>query len=121
MRQLIQSGRFGVLLAVLITTALAHVSSQQTQTSADTVVFRIVVVESQEAAMKVIDALEHGENLVSLAARVSVDPSAANGGLVGPVAVADLRPEIRNALDRLGVGEVSDVVRLPTGFGVLKR
>jgi hypothetical protein len=122
MRQLVHRARFGFLLAALITAALAHVSSQrQTPAAADTILFRIVVVESQEAAMNVIDALTRGENVVALAARVSIDPSAANGGLVGPVPVADLRPEIRRALDGLRVGDVSGVVRLPTGFGVVKR
>ena len=122
MRELVRSGRFGLLLAALITAALAHVYSQpQTSGRADRVSFRIIVVESQDAATKVIDALKSGENVVALAARVSIDPSAANGGLVGPAAVADLRPEIRSALDGLRVGEVSGVVRLPTGFGVLKR
>ncbi|HEV8392734.1 MAG TPA: FG-GAP-like repeat-containing protein [Vicinamibacterales bacterium] len=122
MRELVHSGRFALLLAALITAALGHVSSQpQTPARADTVWFRIIVVESQDAAIKVTDALKSGENVVALAARVSIDPSAANGGLVGPAAAADLRPEIRSALDRLRVGEVSGVVRLPTGFGILKR
>jgi len=121
MRQLHRRHRFGLLLAALITTALAHVSSQRPTPAADIVSFRIVVVESQEAAVKVIDALKRRENAVALAARVSIDPSAANGGLVGPVAVADLRPEIRSVLDGLAVGDVSGIVRLPTGFGILKR
>jgi hypothetical protein len=122
MRPFAPNGRFARVLAISITLAVAQASSQsQTPAGTDPIYFRIVVVESEEAATQVIDALKRGENVVSLAARVSVDPSAANGGLVGPVALADLRPEIRSALDRLGAGEVSDVVRLPTGFGILKR
>ena len=120
MRERLRRGGFGVLLAALIAAALAPVVSQR-QTSSDTVWFRIVVVESEEAAIKVIDALKSGENVVALAARVSIDSSAANGGLVGPVPVADLRPELRAALDSLRAGDISGVVRLPTGFGVLKR
>src|SRR4029079_1797770 len=118
---MIRSSRFGLLLAALCTAALAHVSSQpQAPARADTVSFRIVVVESQEAAVKVIDALKSGENAVALAARVSIDPSAAHGGLMGRVRCAELRPEIRTSLEGLRAGEVSGVVRLPTGFGVLK-
>jgi hypothetical protein len=113
--------RTGLLLAA-IAAALVHVSSQaQTPAGASTVSFRIVVVESQDAAAQVIEALARGENVVALAARVSIDSSAANGGLVGPVPLVDLRPEIRGALERLVEGGVSGVVRLPTGFGVLKR
>src|SRR5690349_13379024 len=109
------------LLAALTATALARVASQQASGGADTVSFRLIVVESQDAAAQVLEAIAKGENLVALAARVSVDPSAANGGLIGPVQAADLRPELRRALEGMRVGEVSAVVRLPTGFGVLKR
>ena len=109
------------LLAALTATALARVSSQQTPGSTGTVSFRLIVVESQDAAAQLLEAIAKGENLVALAARVSVDPSAANGGLIGPVQAADLRPELRRALEGLRVGEVSAIMRLPTGFGVLKR
>ena len=63
----------------------------------------------------------HHQPVSGVSAMESIDPSAANGGLVGPVAVADLRPEIRSALDSLRAGDISGVVRLPTGFAVLKR
>jgi tetratricopeptide (TPR) repeat protein len=122
MRQVFRRSPFGFLVAVLITTALARAfSQQQGRAGDDTVLFRIVVVESEAAAIQVIDTLKRGENVVALAGRVSIDPSATNGGLVGPIAVADLRPEIRSALDGLRIGDISGVVRLPTGFGVLKR
>jgi hypothetical protein len=121
MNALVHRARFAMLLAAVFAMALARVASQQTPAGTDTVAFRIVVVESQEAASRVIEALARGENVVALAARVSIDASAANGGLVGPVAAADLRPEIRRALEGLRDGEVSGVVRLPTGYGVLKR
>jgi tetratricopeptide (TPR) repeat protein len=108
-----------VASAVLTIAALAPVWSQQAATEA--IYFRLIVVESPEAAARVREQLLAGENFVALAARISTDASAPFGGLVGPVAVGDLRPEIRRALDPLRVGDLSDVVRLPTGFGVLKR
>jgi hypothetical protein len=121
-RNAVHRGRFSLLLIAVTAAALARVASQpQTPAGTQTVSFRIVVVESQDAAARVIEALMRGENIVALAARVSVDSSAANGGLVGPVVLADLRPELRDALQGLGAGEISGVVRLPTGFGVLKR
>jgi hypothetical protein len=121
MLELVRRGRYALLLVAVSAIAVARLASQQTPAGAATVSFRIVVVESQDAAAGVLEALTRGENIVALAARVSIDPSAASGGLVGPVAVEDLRPEIRRALDSLRVGEVSGLVRLPTGFGVLKR
>jgi hypothetical protein len=121
MTRLVHQGWFGFLLAVLIATALVRVTSQQAPSAPETVSFRIVVVESQDAAMRVLEAMAAGENVVALAARLSVDPSAANGGLVGPVPIADLRPELRTALERLRPGGVSGILRLPTGFGIVKR
>ncbi|HET9832616.1 MAG TPA: FG-GAP-like repeat-containing protein, partial [Vicinamibacterales bacterium] len=46
--------------------------------------------------------------------------SASNGGLVGPVPVSDLRPQLRSALDALRPGELSGAIPLPTGFGIVK-
>jgi hypothetical protein len=84
------------------------------------VAFRIIVVESQDAAARVREQLQGGANFVALAAARSVDPSAGNGGLVGPLPAADLRPQLRTALEALRPGELSGVVPLPTGFGILK-
>ena len=105
------------LLTVVLCTVAPTVFTQQ---PASTRSFRIIVVESQDAADRVLDQLRHGENFVALAMRISIDPSAANGGLVGPVPLSDLRPQIRNVLEGLREGELSAVVRLPTGFGILK-
>ena len=97
--------------------ALVPVSSQQ----ADAIYFRLIVVESEEAAARLREQVLGGENFVALAVKVSIDASAPFGGLVGPVALGDLRPEIRRVLEPLRVGELSAIVPLPTGFGLLKR
>jgi hypothetical protein len=68
----------------------------------------------------VLDRLAAGGNFVALAQRVSVDASASNGGLVGPVAIADLRGELQAALQGLSVGELSGIVPVPAGFAILK-
>src|SRR3954468_17819705 len=109
--------RLGLLAAVLCVIALVPISSQP---AVSAISFRIIVVNSQEAAERMLAQLQNGENFVALAIGSSADPSAPNGGLVGPVPVSDLRPEIRTALAVLRVGELSGIVRLPTGFGILK-
>src|SRR5687768_7472700 len=106
--------------AALSLAALVPVWSQQ-QADEEAIYFRLIVVESQDAAARVREQLSAGENFVALAARVSIDASAPFGGLVGPVIFGDLRPEIRRVLEPLPVGDLSEVVTLPTGFGVLKR
>jgi hypothetical protein len=115
--------RFGLIVAAFSVAALSMVASQQ-QTPplpSDAIFFRLIVVESEAAAVDIIARLRTGANIVALAETMSIDPSSANGGLVGPVAIADLRAELRDALEQLPAGELSGVVRLPTGFGVLKR
>ena len=114
--------RWGLVVAVLSLAAVSRVFSQRQTPAAqaDTIAFRIIVVESEDAARRLLERLMNGENFVAVAKTESVDPSATNAGLVGPMPVADLRPQIRSVLERLRVGELSEIVRLPTGFGILK-
>ena len=109
-----------LVAAALTVAALVPVWSQQ-PAATETIYFRLIIVDSQDAAVRLREQLSTGENFVALAAKVSIDASAPFGGLVGPVAIGDLRPEIRRVLESLPVGELSEVVPLPTGFGVLKR
>lgn len=89
------------------------------QQRASLVTFRILVAATHEAAERVADRVEKGENFVTIARAESTDPTAAAGGLVGPIAMADLRPELRAALRDLPPGRVSAVVTVPTGYAVL--
>ena len=107
----------GLAAAILLLAARAPVLSQ---TTPPTIAFRIIVVDSRDAAERVLARLRSGENFVALAAEISADPSASNGGLVGPLPLSDLRPQIRSVLDALRPGELSGVLPLPTGFGIVK-
>ena len=86
----------------------------------DTLTLRIIVVGSADEAGRVVEQLERGENFVALAQRVSLDPSADTGGLLGRIALSSLRPELRAALHGVGVGRLSSVVPIPTGFAIVK-
>src|SRR4026209_665457 len=100
------NGRVGLVAAELLITALAPGRSPPPRGAPSppgAILFRIIVVESADAARRVLDQLAAGENVVALARRLSVDPSAANGGLVGPVAISDLRAELRAVLEGLRV------------------
>ena len=81
---------------------------------------RIIVVGSQEAAERLLQRLAQGESFVALARAESLDPSAGNGGLLGRLALSTLRPELRAALQGVKPGQVTPVVRIPTGFAVLQ-
>jgi len=108
------------MLLSLVTVSRVFSQRQALAPQSETISFRIIVVESEDAAKNLLGRLMKGENFVALARSVSVDPSATNGGLVGPLSIADLRPQIRTVLEGLRDGDLSGVVRLPTGFGILK-
>ena len=114
-----RTSRLGLLVSALIAAFLVPLFSQS-QAPAGRVFFRIIVLDSVDAAQRIVDQLNAGENFVALARKVSIDPTASNGGLVGPVSLADLRPELRAVLEGRAVGELSPIFRLPTGFAVLK-
>ena len=61
-----------------------------------------------------------GETFPRLAADFSDSPSKANGGLVGPISLTDLSPELRKAIDGLKPGELTPVLRTERGYQVLK-
>lgn len=61
-----------------------------------------------------------GEPFEKVAAEVSDAPSKANGGLIGPIQLNELAPAIRERLEGLQVGEVSEVFRTGRGYQLLK-
>ena len=61
-----------------------------------------------------------GEAFEDLAATVSDSPSRANAGLVGPISLDDLSAEFRAALETMKVGDLTDALRTPRGYQILK-
>jgi parvulin-like peptidyl-prolyl isomerase len=61
-----------------------------------------------------------GESFDKLAAEVSDAPSKNNGGLIGPISLDALSPDLRKVIEPLKVGQLSDVVRTTRGYQVFK-
>src|SRR5262245_3261331 len=61
-----------------------------------------------------------GESFEKLASEVSDAPSKANAGLIGPISLNDVNAELRKLIESMKVGEVSQVIRLPRGYQLLK-
>jgi peptidyl-prolyl cis-trans isomerase SurA len=80
------------------------------------------MVEALERAQELKRRIERGEGFEELAARFSDDPTTRdNGGeLDNEWKPSDLLPEFRDALEGVGVGEVTDVVRSTNGFHIIK-
>jgi peptidyl-prolyl cis-trans isomerase SurA len=61
-----------------------------------------------------------GENFEKLAAEISDSPSKANAGLIGPLSVNDLSPDLRKLVESMKAGDVSEPIRTTRGYQVLK-
>src|SRR5262249_10887312 len=55
-----------------------------------------------------------------VAAEASEAPSKANGGLIGPISLNDISPDLRKLIEGMKVGDVSTVIRTSRGFQILK-
>ena len=60
-----------------------------------------------------------GENFATLAKNLSADISAANGGDLGWLGPGETVPEFERAMNALGDGETSDVIRTQFGFHII--
>jgi peptidyl-prolyl cis-trans isomerase SurA len=61
-----------------------------------------------------------GENFEKLASEISDSPSKANGGLIGPLSVNDISPELRKLIEAMKPGDVGELVRTQRGYQLLK-
>src|SRR5205814_2004399 len=61
-----------------------------------------------------------GENFMKLAEDFSDAPSKANAGLIGPISLADLSPELRPIIEPMKAGDTTPLVRTPRGYQFFK-
>jgi len=61
-----------------------------------------------------------GESFEKLAGEVSDSPSKANAGLIGPLSVNDISPELRKLIESMKPGDVAELVRTSRGYQILK-
>jgi len=118
------AGSTGTILRALICAALAILQPTggivSAQSPPATVELRIIVVDSSSLADRVLQRLKSGEDFASLARELSVDPTASDGGSMGPVDPSSLRAELREALKGIVPGQITSVVRVPSGYAILK-
>jgi len=81
---------------------------------------QVIVVDSPDQARQIRDRLKHGEDFSKLAKETSIAPSASQGGYVGTVDPATLRPELRVALQGIGPGQLTEAIAVPSGYVILK-
>jgi tetratricopeptide (TPR) repeat protein len=81
---------------------------------------QVIVVDSSSKARQVLQRLNKGEDFAGIAKTESIDPSASQGGYLGLVDPATMRPELREALKGLRPGQMTSVIAVPSGYVILK-
>jgi peptidyl-prolyl cis-trans isomerase SurA len=61
-----------------------------------------------------------GEKFDTLASSVSDAPSKSNGGVIGPLSLNDLSPDLRKVIENLKPGGFSEVLRTSRGYQILR-
>jgi len=61
-----------------------------------------------------------GESFEKLAADLSDAPSHTNAGLIGPLSISDLSPDVRELIAKMKTGDVTQVLRGNRGYQLLK-
>jgi tetratricopeptide (TPR) repeat protein len=81
---------------------------------------RIIVVDSSSQAENVLQRLKNGEDFAAIAKESSMDPTSSDGGYMGLPDPSSLRQELRDALHGVNPGQITGVIRLPSGYALLK-
>jgi parvulin-like peptidyl-prolyl isomerase len=82
---------------------------------------RLLRVTDHDRALEVERRVKAGENFETLTRAFSEDPSAAQGGDLGTVRVADLVEPMRSAAVALRVGDTTPLLKTAKGYVLLKR
>jgi len=82
---------------------------------------RIIVTETREDAARVRQMLANGADFIALATNHSIDPTAQVGGDLGFFAEGEMIPVFEQAVKQLNPGEISPVLNLPSGYGIILR
>ncbi len=79
-----------------------------------------ILVKSESEAQDILAQLKKGASFEDLAKKYSKDASAAKGGDLGWFSKGAMVPEFEKAAFSLKTGEVSNVVKTPYGFHIIK-
>jgi hypothetical protein len=108
-----------LLVAAFAIAFLPAAAKAQDSLAPQRVEIGILVSSTEKDAASVLQQLRAGADFSVLAKERSIDPTANDGGSMGLLNPADLRPELAGALKGLHTGEYSGVVAIPSGFAVL--
>src|ERR1051325_6866867 len=108
------------VLAIPVLAVLLLIARAGQDVSSTTVPLRLIVVNSEADAGKLLQQLDQGADFAVLAREKSIDATSLDGGFLGNVDPASLRAELRDAIKSVEPGGTSRVFKLPAGFAILK-
>jgi parvulin-like peptidyl-prolyl isomerase len=83
-----------------------------------------VSAAADEATRERLEAIrarvKAGEAFEKIASELSEAPSRANGGLIGPLTMTELAPALQDLLKGMKPGDISEPLRTPKGYQLLK-
>jgi peptidyl-prolyl cis-trans isomerase SurA len=74
----------------------------------------------QKEGQKILERAQKGEDFGTLARNYSQGPEARDDGVLGYFKARELKPELEEIAFRLKPGELSEVIRTPDGFHILR-
>jgi tetratricopeptide (TPR) repeat protein len=116
-----QSAALGGFLLALLTLAgfLPRMQAQQAAASQE-VELGVLITARAEDADAILKQLKAGADFGVLAKEKSIDTTAGDGGYLGRLSPASLRPELADALRGISTGQFTGVVPIPpSGFAIL--
>lgn len=81
---------------------------------------QIIVVSSASEGSEILSRLQKGSDFSTEAKAHSIDSTADSGGSMGNVDPSLLRPELRVAIAGLQPGQISQPIKIPLGYAILK-
>lgn len=82
---------------------------------------RHILVDTEEQALDILEALRAGESFADLARALSKDTgSGANGGELGWASTSTYVPEFRDATETLPIGELSAPIKTEFGYHIIQ-
>ncbi len=108
-----------VLMLIFLVAFLPDTHAQQPVDSQELELGVLIVTHAEEAAA-ILKQLKSGADFGVLAREKSIDTTAAQGGYLGRLPLASLRPELADAVRGITAGQYTDVVPMPpAGFAIL--
>ena len=76
--------------------------------------------EASEKAAAARARLSGGEDFAKVASELSAAASKANGGLIGPIVVAELSPSLQQMLEKMKPGDITQPIKVSRGYQIIK-